>query len=437
MHKLANQFKNQNILIYGFGKSGKACFNYLSKKNNLTVYDDQFTNIPKKFKKNFTVKSKLIKIIFDYIVLSPGININNCPLKNFLKKNRNKIISELDIFYLDNKNNKKFTITGTNGKSTTCKLLHDVLVKNNYDVRLVGNIGNPILLEQNIKPETIFVIEASSYQIEYSKYFKTDLAVILNISPNHLDRHKTVENYAHSKFKLIKNQQKNGLAFVEKDNKYLKKELKNQKINSKIIKVSYGILNQIKKKIKNQYFDDIDNKKNLKFVLDISKKLSLNNKKVIQAINLFKGLNFRQQIIYKNKKFLIINNSKSTNFSSTIGLLKSYKNIYWLVGGKFKEGDKFQLNKRYYKNIQAYIFGKNSDFFVKKLKNKIKYNIFKNTKNALEKIIFDLKKNDLYPKNIIFSPSAASFDQFKNFEQRGNHFNYLVRKLKLINKINK
>ena len=84
-----------------------------------------------------------------------GININNCPLKNFLKKNRNKIISELDIFYLDNKNNKKFTITGTNGKSTTCKLLHDVLVKNNYDVRLVGNIGNPILLEQNIKPETI------------------------------------------------------------------------------------------------------------------------------------------------------------------------------------------------------------------------------------------------------------------------------------------
>ena len=86
-------------------------------------------------------------------------------------------------------------ITGTNGKSTTSKLLHDVLKKHGKDVRLVGNIGNPLLLEKNIKPKTIFVIEASSYQIEYSKYFKTDFAIILNISPNHLERHRNIKNY--------------------------------------------------------------------------------------------------------------------------------------------------------------------------------------------------------------------------------------------------
>ena len=180
----------------------------------------------------------------------------------------------------------------------------------------------------------------------------------------------------------------------------------------------------------------MDNKKNLMFVLNLSKKLKLNNTKVIQAINLFKGLNFRQQIIYKNKKLLIINNSKSTTFSSSINLLQMYKNIYWLVGGKFKKGDKFKLNKNYYKNIHAYIVGKNANFFADKFKNKIKYSIFQNIKNALDKIIFDTKINNINPKNIIFSPSAASFDKFKNFEERGKYFNYLIKKTKLINKIN-
>tara|TARA_Y100000590_G_scaffold118425_1_gene135503 strand:+ start:2581 stop:3900 length:1320 start_codon:yes stop_codon:yes gene_type:complete len=436
MHQSTKQFKNKNILIYGLGISGKACFKYLNNNNNITVYDDKLSNIPKKYIRYSINKSNIIKKIFNYIVLSPGIDINKCSLKKFLKKNKNKIISELDIFYLDNLKNKKITITGTNGKSTTCKLLYDVLVKNNFDVRLVGNIGNPILLEKNIKPKTIFVIEASSYQIEYSKYFKADLAIILNISPNHLERHKTLKNYIRSKFKLIKNQKKNSLAFIEKDNKYLDKELIKNKVNSKVIKVSFQNLNNLKKKINNPYFENMDNKKNLMFVLNLSKKLKLNNTKVIQAINLFKGLNFRQQIIYKNKKLLIINNSKSTTFSSSINLLQMYKNIYWLVGGKFKKGDKFKLNKNYYKNIHAYIVGKNANFFADKFKNKIKYSIFQNIKNALDKIIFDTKINNINPKNIIFSPSAASFDKFKNFEERGKYFNYLIKKTKLINKIN-
>ena len=436
MHRLANHFKNQNILIYGFGKSGRACFDYLRKKNQIKIYDDEFLNISRQLKKYLISKSKLIKINFDYIVISPGIDINSCTLKKFLKKNKNKIISELDIFYFDNLDNKKLTITGTNGKSTTSKLLYEILIKNNYDARLVGNIGNPLLLEKNIKLKTIFVIEASSYQIEYSKYFKTDLAVILNISPNHLERHKTIKNYVRSKFKLIKSQNKNGLAFIEKDNQYLEKELKTNRIKSKVIKVSDGLLNDIKNKIKNPYFENIDNKKNLKFVLDISKKLKLNSKKVLQSINSFKGLKFRQQVIYKNKRLLIINNSKSTNFSSSINLLKSYKNIYWLLGGKFKRGDRFRLNRKFHKNIHAYIVGKYAKFFVKEMKNKVKYNVFKNTKKALERIVHDTKKNNLYPTNIIFSPAAASFDQFNNFEERGKNFNYLVGKLKIINKIN-
>ena len=436
MLELANQFNNQNILIYGFGKSGRACFKYLRKNNKIEIYDDKKSSIPKNLKKNSINKTKLTSVNFDRIVVSPGIDINKCTLKKYLSKNKSKIISELDIFYLNNIKNKKITITGTNGKSTTSKLLHDVLKKHGKDVRLVGNIGNPLLLEKNIKPKTIFVIEASSYQIEYSKYFKTDFAIILNISPNHLERHRTFKNYIKSKFGLIKSQKKNSFAFIEKNNNFLKEELKKNKINSKIIKVNLKISNKIKKKIKNSYFENKNNLNNLKFVLEISKKLKLKNQKVFKVVNSFKELNFRQQILYKNKKLLIINNSKSTNFSSSINLLESYKNIYWLVGGRFKKGDNFVLNKKYYKNINAYIFGKRKKFFVKNLINKIKYKTFDNIKNALVEIIIDAKKKNLSPVNIIFSPSAASFDQFSNFEKRGKKFNYLVRKLKIISKIN-
>jgi len=436
MLELANQFNNQNILIYGFGKSGRACFKYLRKNNKIEIYDDKKSSIPKNLKKNSINRTKLTSVNFDRIVVSPGIDINKCTLKKYLSKNKSKIISELDIFYLNNIKNKKITITGTNGKSTTSKLLHDVLKKHGKDVRLVGNIGNPLLLEKNIKPKTIFVIEASSYQIEYSKYFKTDFAIILNISPNHLERHRTFKNYIKSKFGLIKSQKKNSFAFIEKNNNFLKEELKKNKINSKIIKVNLKISNKIKKKIKNSYFENKNNLNNLKFVLEISKKLKLKNQKVFKVVNSFKELNFRQQILYKNKKLLIINDSKSTNFSSSINLLESYKNIYWLVGGRFKKGDNFVLNKKYYKNINAYIFGKRKKFFVKNLINKIKYKTFDNIKNALVEIIIDAKKKNLSPVNIIFSPSAASFDQFSNFEERGKNFNYLVRKLKIISKIN-
>ena len=436
MLELANQFNNQNILIYGFGKSGRACFKYLRKNNKIEIYDDKKSSIPKNLKKNSINKTKLTSVNFDRIVVSPGIDINKCTLKKYLSKNKSKIISELDIFYLNNIKNKKITITGTNGKSTTSKLLHDVLKKHGKDVRLVGNIGNPLLSEKNIKPLTIFVIEASSYQIEYSKYFKTDFAIILNISPNHLERHRTFKNYIKSKSRLIKSQKKNSFAFIEKNNNFLKEELKKNKINSKIIKVNLKISNKIKKKIKNPYFENKNNLNNLKFVLEISKKLKLKNQKVFKVVNSFKQLNFRQQILYKNKKLLIINDSKSTSFSSSINLLESYKNIYWLVGGRFKKGDNFVLNKKYYKNINAYIFGKRKKFFVKNLINKIKYKTFDNIKRALVEIIIDAKKNNLSPVNIIFSPSAASFDQFSNFEERGKNFNYLVRKLKIISKIN-
>ena len=225
---LGDKLINKKFLIYGFARTGKSCFNYLKKNNKVFIFDDNKENISNKLlKTQFIEKSKIIKNRFDFIVISPGIDINKSSLKFYLKKYKNKIITDLDVFYLQNLSNLKITITGTNGKSTTAKLLFDILKKHKKDVRLLGNIGKPILSEKDISYNTIFVIEASSYQIEYSKFFRTDHAMILNISPDHLERHGTIQNYVHAKFKLILKQNQNGFAYIDLNNKHLKKEVKN------------------------------------------------------------------------------------------------------------------------------------------------------------------------------------------------------------------
>ena len=417
-----NIFLNKKILVYGLGKSGLSTFNFLKSKNEVFLYDDFLQKNKKIIDYRILLKKK-----FDYIIISPGIDKNKCKLSKFLKKNSKKIYTDLDVFNAFFKNDC-ITITGTNGKSTTCQLLYEILIKQKYDVRLVGNIGNPILSTKKIKPKTIFVIEASSYQLEYSKIFKSKYAAILNISPDHIERHKSFRNYIKAKLKLIINQTKNSVAFIKKDNFIIKKELNKKKLKCKLEKVKIDNFSKIFTKLKNKYFLTEANKENLSFVLSIAEKLRLNKKLTFRTVKKFKGLKYRQQIIYKKSKFLIINDSKSTSFSSSIGILKVHPNIFWLLGGVYKKGDKFNLPKKYHHNIKAFIFGKNKKFFNDQLKGKIKYENFKDLDKAFKKILSITNKQKLVDKTILFSPSAASFDSFKNFEDRGFYFNKLVKR---------
>ena len=430
---LNNIFVRKKILIYGLGISGNSCLSFLKKKNDIKVFDDNYS-LKNNFNKNlFIKKNEITKLKFDYIVLSPGIDIQKCDLKKYLKKNFSRIITELDIFHINYPNNIKITITGTNGKSTTCQMLYNIFKLKNLDVRLVGNIGKSPLKEKNIKKKTIFIVEASSYQIFYNKYFKADYAAILNLNIDHLERHKNFNNYAKAKIKLISDQDKGKLSLIEKDSHIINKHILNKNIKSKIIKINYNKIVFFKKHIKNEYLLDKNNLNNIHFVYEISKIFRISDVIIFSSLNLFKGLKFRKQIIYNKFNLKIINDSKSTSFSSTNGLLKTYRNIYWIVGGLFKKGDKFILEKKYYKNINAYIIGLNKDYFIKQFKNKIKFRYMKNLKNAILAIKDDIKE-DNYKKIILFSPAAASFDQFKNFEQRGNSFNFLIKKISFYGK---
>ena len=425
MNNTENIFSGKKILIYGLGKSGVSSYKFLKNKADVYLFDDSL-------KINLNLNKKLISfkkiplLNFERIIISPGIDIFNCKLSKYLKKNLSKIYTDLDVFYSFYQN-KSITITGTNGKSTTAKILFDVLHDHRRDVRLIGNIGNPALSERKITKKTIFVIEASSYQLDYSKIFTSKYAAILNISADHIERHKSLKNYIDVKFKLIDSQTKKSFAFLKKDDKFINRKLKSKKFNSKIIKIDTNKNYNLYKKINNNYFLSGSNKENLSFVLEISKKLKLKNHLILKTIQKFKGLKYRQQIIFQNNSLTVINDSKSTSFASSIDILKSKSNILWLLGGVFKKGDKLNLKREDFKNVRAFIYGKNKIFFNDELKDKVKFENFDKLNDALRNI-FKLIKKEKFKKNIIlFSPCAASFDSFKNFEDRGHYFNQLIK----------
>ena len=426
MKKLNNIFLGKKILVYGLGKSGISTYKFLKKSSDVYLFDDNH-RINLKFNQKIISLKQIKKINFDRIIISPGIDISNCKLSKFLNNNLLKIHTDLDVlfsFY----DNKSITITGTNGKSTTAKILHDALTDQKRDSRLIGNIGNPVLAEKNITKKTIFVIEASSYQLDYSRIFRSKYAVILNITSDHIERHKSLNNYVDAKFKLLKSQNRGSFAYIKKDDELITKKIKKNKYKAKIYKVQTSNLNKKFDKIYNKYFISDGNKENLLFIFKIASKLKLNKKKLIRSINRFKGLDYRQQIIFDKKNLTIINDSKSTSFASSESVLKNLNGAYWILGGIPKKGDKFKLSKTKCKNLKAFIFGSHSKKFLEILKNKLKVKSFKNMEETL-KVIFSEITIQKSEKNIIFfSPAGASFDSFRNFEDRGNYFNQLVKK---------
>ena len=429
MTKNKNIFLGKKILIYGLGKSGISSFKFLNNKSEVYLFDDDIKkNVRSRSNQRLNNLKELSKINFDKIIISPGIDISNCRLSKTLKENFSKIYTDLDVFYSFYKN-KSVTITGTNGKSTTAKILHEVLLDQQYDARLIGNIGNPMLSEKKITKSTIFVIEASSYQLDYSKIFSSKYAMILNISPDHIEKHKNLNNYINAKFKLLNFQSNQSIAFVKKNDPLISKKIKNTNLKQKIIKVDSSKVDRILSKLQNKYFLSSGNKENLSFILEISKVFKLNNKNLFKTLNKFKGLKYRQQIILKNKNLTIINDSKSTSFASSENLLKNLDDIYWILGGIPKKSDYFKLSKKHCKNFKVFIFGDHYKEFKKNLKNKIVVKNLKNLKDVLDEIFLNIKKNKLKKNIILFSPAGSSYDSFKNFEDRGLYFNQLIKKI--------
>jgi len=420
-----------NFCVYGLGSTGTSVINYFNRKNftEYCVWDDDEvlrTFYGSKFSKK--KGEKLFSKHLDstgYIIVSPGISLKKAKLRKKLIENKDKIITDLDLFYLFNPKIKTIVVTGTNGKSTTCKILEHVLKKNNINVRLGGNIGKPVL-DLDLKNHPIVVIEASSFQLAYSKFIRPDYAVILNITNDHLDWHGSTKKYINSKFKIFSNQKKNNFAFLNKNT--LIKKFKKNKYRSKLRCVNLKKYEKIKRKIKNDYLNSEANDENMSYVHALSKNLKINEKSFIKSLGSFKGLPHRHEIFYKKKNKTFINDSKATSFEPSRFALKSNKNIFWIVGGLPKMGDRFQLGKSKKNILKAYIIGKSMKIFKKQLKGKVDLKLCKTLEKAVTSIFQDTKKIKNKRITVSLSPCSASYDQFRNFEERGDCFKKLIRK---------
>ena len=288
-----SKLKELSFLVYGLGLSGQSVVKFFKKNNikNYEVWDDKKKKLFKD-RRAKNLKETLDKV--DYIVLSPGINLID---KKYLLKFERKIIIDIDFLYLTNKNFKSIVVTGTNGKSTTCKLITHLLQKNRYKVLLGGNIGTPIL-DLKIKKNTYTVIEASSFQLSHSKFICPDYAFLLNITNDHLDWHGNMMNYINSKLKIFTFQKNNQYAIV---NKKFKKIFKKKKFSSKLIIPNIINYQKIKKKIKNHYLRLSINDENMNFVYTFAKLIKISDRDFADAIKSFVGLSHRYESFLKRK----------------------------------------------------------------------------------------------------------------------------------------
>jgi len=434
--------------IYGLNKSGLSLINYFNRNNlPFVVWDDD----QKKRKKISSIYNKIIfkhpkdldfsKLQEAYI--TPGVDLDDKNLV-LLKKNNINMYRDLELYSKLLTNQKIIAITGTNGKSTTTKLIGDVIQSNDKNCFVGGNIGKPLVDFKNFNDHSNYhVIELSSFQLESAPSFHSYISILLNISHDHLDRYETVNHYVYEKKKIL-NQNKGAYNIISIDDVYCK-EIYSSLTNYNNIPIS--ILKPLKKGIYILYNDICDNfffnrkiipinkisqsldgKYNLQNILAayvVSQILKLNLRIFLKVLKNFKGLPHRLEKIIENKKLLVINNSKATNLDSTIKSIANYKNIYLILGGRIKEKNFISITN-YKKNIiKCYIIGESSDFIYKQLNNLIDSKISVNLENAVKEIFSELKNNK-FKSTILLSPGCSSFDQFIDFEDRGNQFKKII-----------
>ncbi len=408
---------NKNFLIYGYGISGKSVEKYLINKNcNYNIYDDF-----KKIRNKRVISKKYLEYRinqYSYFIVSPSIKIEK---NHFLYKYKNKILIDLDFLSLEISSQKILGVTGTEGKSSTCIYLNQILSKK-YKTKIIGNFGNTILDKKNLikylSKIDILIIELSSYQLDKLKFLKLHYALITNIFSDHLDYHKNIENYISSKFRIQDCLNKNSYLFLSK-NLFLKYR-SYIKLNKNRL-----ILNNEKNIHKNDisnYIKEINLNSVKNLIHHIDSKIKIKN------INISYNLNYRVQLVYNKSLLKVYNDSKCTNLKNAIyknDLIKSSKKIL-ILGGKFKKQDKYSKFK--IKNTLVLIFGYQSNLFIKQLKF-IDSNYFK-FNNLIELIKFlELILNFCKYEYILFSPGGESFDSYKNYLDRGNHFNRLIKKV--------
>lgn len=429
---LAMKFKKDKIIYYCWDDNEKVRAICLKKQLNIVPPEEI------NFKK------------IDFLILSPGIP-NNHKSAIIAKKYSCKIISDIELLHYVNNKSVLIGITGTNGKSTTTKLIEQTIKIKNKNTYSAGNIGIPLSdLELRRTISSNLIIEASSFQLDRIIDLKFNIAVLLNITNDHIDRHQGLDNYIKAKLNIFKNQIKTDYSIICIDDKNCFKIARNfsRDFDSTLITISTN------SNLKSDYFIEENNseivitdnikKNDFRFSRNQSKLkgshnlinilscyvicliLKISNESFLSSLTKFKGLQHRFEIFKKFKNIHFINDSKSTNVESSKMALKNLKNTFWIVGGRKKPGGLRGIYKSLNQVTKAFIYGESRYDFDEYLSKYIYTEVFENLNQATEKAItVALKEKGQI--NILLSPASSSYDQFKNFEHRGLHFKRIIK----------
>ncbi|WP_341756319.1 MULTISPECIES: UDP-N-acetylmuramoyl-L-alanine--D-glutamate ligase [unclassified Candidatus Tisiphia] len=445
--------KHKNIGIVGLGKTGMAAYQSLNKVARIICYD-QVSSSRDAFSKiygndNLVALSDPRWYDLDKILLSPGVPLSH-DIVTMANSRNIPITSDIDLLFEEVKfrrgNKANFIgITGTNGKSTTTALTGHILQSCGFDYSVGGNIGFPAL-SMGLDCQG-YVLELSSFQLDLLSSFKAKIAVLLNITEDHLDRHNNMQGYIAAKKKIFDRMDKDSFAIISVDNEITNNVLlelqKENKTN--VIPISVGrildkgvsicnnvVYDHVFEPItinlpNNNYLQGMHNQENIAASYAVCRVIGGRPEQIVAAIELFKGLPHRMQYvgtIYSNhsSKINFYNDSKATNSIAASKSIAALDNIYWLAGGVAKEGGITNLEPWFDRIRKAYLFGQDKELFALSLKGKVDFQICQDLQEAFKAAVADAMQDTGKLKNILLAPACASYDQFKNFEERGNLF---------------
>ncbi|MDD5686216.1 MAG: UDP-N-acetylmuramoyl-L-alanine--D-glutamate ligase [Elusimicrobia bacterium] len=413
----------KKVAILGAAKTGISCVNYFLSQGCQVLLSDVKkeeaveSKIPQNIKTEFGGHSKEI-LSADLIVPSPGVHWD-IPILTEAREKGIRVISDIEIFYLLAKYKMIIAITGTNGKTTTTSMVGEVLKKAGKKTIICGNIGTPVcdFIRESDK-ETYVVMEVSSYQLEYTDKYAPHISAILNITSDHLERHKTMDNYANVKSKIFLNQDKNDFCVLNENDSYCK-ELSG-KCRSEVIYFSIGKNgNKLNLKIPGSH-----NVENALASIEILKAANIPEKNIIEILSEFNGIEHRIEYVKDINGVKYINDSKGTNVSSTEVAIKSFKQpIVLILGGRDKGSPYSPLIPLIKNNVKKIIaIGEAKEKIFSELKGSADIILLENIEQAVMKAKEIAVSGDI----VLLSPACASFDQFKNYEERGKYFKQIV-----------
>lgn len=431
-----NRYENQSVAVFGLGITGLSVINFLLKSNVQTyAWDDNEDRISNA--KTIYQECTLIhpdKYNWQEIktlILSPGVPFSS-PSPHWIVKLAKRfgcvIKSDIDLFLEAKKPEQKIVgVTGTNGKSTTTSLIGHILKSAGRKVDIGGNLG--VAVFEMDKNAEIYVIELSSFQLDLMNEVKVDIAVLLNITPDHIDRHGSMENYIKIKSKLMNG---SDVAIIGCEND-ITSRLYDEFTGHKIpILVSSSPIDCFDEDTqRDAKINLISNAENIAAASLVCNTLEVDWDSIVDGVKSFPGLKHRNEPVGKISNVFFVNDSKATNAESSRIAIVSYNNIYWIVGGRSKQGGIESLKEHFTNIRKAFLIGESTEAFAKTMdESNVEFVECGHLESAF-KLAFKEAMNSKEEVTVLLSPACASFDQWKNFEERGDAFCRMFEDLKL------